>query len=392
MAGLQDVTAVTTAAALLFGLLLPLLGSLKAPLAKRLDLGETRLRSLRAAFGLTLIPMMLLAGLLADAVGVRAVLFAGSLVAAAGLFGLAMSRSYVNALTATVVAGVGGACLNTAAVLLMPGAYFLGHPVAALNLGHVFVGLGALLTPFVVESLLGRLGFRHGLGVLAILVLAPAFLAGITAEVAFKPAGMELDPRYAEVFRSPLLWLAALVLLFYRPLEVVLSGWARRYLMDVGLPEGRAAVAAGGFWVMFLAGRFGAALWQRADTPGWVSQPWFPVLLALAAAVFLGNLAGAHKARLATWGFLGVGVLLGPIFPTMVGNLFECFEVGQYGTAYGAMYFLGAGGGVFLPAVMDAYARRRTVRRAMILHMIGALLLAVAALVFGLARSQLGIT
>jgi fucose permease len=390
MSGLQDVTAVTSASAFLFGVLLPLASSLKGPLAKRLNLGESLVPRLRVAFNLALIPAMLLAGLLADPDRARGVLFAGSLVTAAGLFGLSMSKSYANALVSLLVVGVGGACLSASAVVLMPQAFFRGHPTAALNFGHVLIGLGALLTPFATDRLLSRLGFRYGLGVLAIFALAPAFLAGITAEVAFREAGAASNPDFDVVFRSPLLWLAALVFLFYRPLEVVLSGWARRYLMDLGMPERRAAVAAGGFWLAFLAGRLGAAFLLAAVVVSRTAETWLLVGLALAAAVFLGNLAGAHKHGLAAWGFLGVGVLLGPIVPTLIGILFSHFDQvapGLHGTAYGAMYFLGAAVGLPLPAVLDAYARRKTVRRAMILPMIGALLMAVAVVVFGLVHN-----
>src|SRR5262245_26008904 len=96
MSGLQDVTAVTSASAFLFGGLLPLASSLKAPLAKRLNLGESIVPRLRVAFNVALIPAMLLAGLLADPDRARGVLFAGSLVTAAGLFALSMSKSYAH--------------------------------------------------------------------------------------------------------------------------------------------------------------------------------------------------------------------------------------------------------------------------------------------------------
>src|SRR6266849_3413858 len=95
----------------------------------------------------------------------------------------------------------------------------------------------------------------------------------------------------------------------------------------------------------------------------------------------LGNLAGARKGISAAAGLLAVGALLGPIFPTLVGIL---FDFGPFrpvrGTAYGAMFALGALGNLFLPPLIGAYARRSTIQRSMRIDMLMGLVMALVAL------------
>ena len=58
----------------------------------------------------------------------------------------------------------------------------------------------------------------------------------------------------------------------------------------------------------------------------------------------LGNLAGTHARWNAALGLLLVGALFGPIFPTLVGILFEHFDNKHVqGTAFGAMFAIVTG-------------------------------------------------
>src|SRR5437879_13584787 len=93
MTGFQTVTAVTISGAFVFGMLLVLLGSLQAVLAKRFELGGTRLDWLLSALNLSLIPMMLLSGILSDKLGVQIVVLAGSALTTVAIFLLALSNT-----------------------------------------------------------------------------------------------------------------------------------------------------------------------------------------------------------------------------------------------------------------------------------------------------------
>ena len=265
----------------------------------------------------------------------------------------------------------------------MSRAFFPENEMASQNLGNVFFGLGALLAPALVTGLVRRLDYRPAVGVLALLCLVPALLAAFTEQNEFRSEGGSAN--LAEVLHSRLFWMAGLVFLLYAPLEGSLGTWATQYLTDRGFRASRAAWFLSGFWLMFLSARLVTALvLERQALSATKAAGWLIVLPALAAAVFLGNMAGARTRWSGALGLLLVGAFFGPIFPTLVGILFTLFPR-ERGTAYGAMFAIGAAGNLLLPPLFGVYARRRTVQRALIIPLITALLLALAAMVFGLS-------
>jgi fucose permease len=375
------VTAVTISGAFVFGMVLALLGSLKLALAKRLDLGEARIGGLLSALNLALIPMMLLNGVLIDLWGVRGVMALGSVVTALAIYSLALQPTYARAFTAILLAGLGGAGLSTASIVLMPQAFPPLQSAAALNLGNVFFALGALITPVLADVLLRTLEFRRTVSLLALLCLVPAVACVL-------PGNLSLTEQASRstlqgLIESPLLWLAGLVFFFYAPLEGSLSIWATTYLTELGHGEHRAAWLLSGFWTTFLASRLLAAFALHRLPETW--NPWWPmVLLALLAAVVLGNISGTARPRRARLGLLVLGFLLGPIFPTLVAMLFRWHPQAQ-GTAYGLMFAIGSLGSLILAPVIGASARRRNVQTALRIPMLLALWLTAAALLFGLS-------
>jgi fucose permease len=382
MAGWHDGTAVTITAAFVFGMVLALLGSLKLALARRLNIGEPSVGWLLAGLNLAILPMMLLSGMVIDSVGVRGVLLVGSLVTACGLFALALATSFATAQVAVLCIGVGGACLSTGSVVLMPRVFFPDNEAASLNLGNVFFGLGALVTPALAELLLLHLEYRRAVGLMALVCLVPAVFASITGGAALAVQPGELN--YAGVLTNPIVWIAGAVFFCYSPLEGSIGTWATTYLTDLGHSEKQAAFFLSGFWLTFLGSRLGVAYLQRQEFLGKAAEPWLLVGLAIAAAVCLGNLAGAHTKAPGSIGMLLVGACLGPIFPTLVAMLYQCFDTRQHGTAYGTMFSIGSFGSLLLPPIIGNYARQRSLRQAMRIPMLLAVLLALAAVVFGL--------
>src|SRR4051794_3678958 len=123
MIGLSSVQAVTITGSFVVGMIIVLLGSIRPLMAKRLDISETKVDWLLSALNLSLIPMMLFSGILMDEFGVKSLFISGSLATAGAVFGLAASQTAKQALGAVLLAGVGGACLSTGSVVLMPHAF-----------------------------------------------------------------------------------------------------------------------------------------------------------------------------------------------------------------------------------------------------------------------------
>jgi fucose permease len=185
---------------------------------------------------------------------------------------------------------------------------------------------------------------------------------------------------------SQAMWLAALVFFFYAPLEAVVSIWATTLLTELGQGERGATWALSGFWCAFLASRLLTAL---AAQSSWLSG-WDSFLLVIPAAlvaVVLGNLAGTASRTAARRGLYLVGFLLGPIFPTLIGILFERLtadDQAAYGTAFGLVFATGSLGSLILAPLVGSLARRRTAQVALRLPMLLAIAATLAALVFSL--------
>jgi fucose permease len=382
MSGLQTVTAVTISGALVFGMAMALFGVLKLALAQRLHMQDSQVRRMLLALNIALVPLVLLCGVLLDSYGARPILMAGSVALAVALFSLSVRPTYPHAFGAILLAGLGAAALSTAVTVLMPQAFFAPEEMSAsLNLGYVFIALGALVTPVLTDLLLRRLGLRRTLAVYALMALVPAFLA-VFAGGGYGQGG-EHTGEASAFLAEPASWLAALVFFFYVPLEASISLWTFRLLSERGQDERQASSLVTGFWAAFLASRLLVALAQHID---YLSEAWDWVLVVLPpllAAVLLGNLAGASHRGRPRAGLIGLGVLLGPVLPTLLGLLFRHVAPAEQGMAYGLVFAAGSLGSLLLSPLIALRAvqpRQTTLRLPIVL----ALLVAAAALVLGL--------
>ena len=386
MSELHGLVPLTISSAAVFGIVLALLGSIKLSLAKWAGIDEVKVGALLAALNLAFIPMMLCSGFLIDVAGVRWIVAAGSIITSLGLFCLGRARGFPSVFWSVLLTGAGGACLTTGSAVLMPAAFFAErYPAAAVNLGSIFFGLGALLTPPVADMLVRQVGFRRGLSLLSVVCLVPALAAMATSGAAFPAMEEQLPMAPRAVLSNPIIWITGLVALLYNPLEGAVSTWATSYLTDFGYTQRRAAWLLSGFWLAYIGARLVASfLLQREVLPP-RSEAWFILGLALISAVLIANLAGTRYRTYAAIGLLGVGAAFGPIFPTLIGVLFNNVDPSTRGTAYGAMYALGGTGSLIIPPLMGFYARRSSIRTALRIPTIVALLLGAAAIVLALS-------
>src|SRR5262249_49966093 len=157
------------------------------------------------------------------------------------------------------------------------------------------------------------------------------------------------------LFSDLRLWLAGLVFFLYGPLEFAVGTWTTTYLIDHGYRERRAAWLLSGFWLMFLAGRVLMAFLQDRGMLPENGDVFVIPILGFLAAVTVGNLVGAPANRKAGWGFLVLGLILGPIFPTLVSIVLKLGH--PPGTAYGTMFAIGSLGSLVLAPLIGLYAR-----------------------------------
>jgi fucose permease len=367
------------------GMGVALLGSVKIALAQRLQMDEARVGGLVSMFGFAMIPVMLTMGFLTDLLDKKVVVIAGSFLISASLLVLARSTKYWSALVAVLLLSAGWSALVNVLNVLMQ-SVFGGTQTYAMNMGNSFFCVGAFLTPLLITFLLPRTGFAPTLLVLAAFALVSGALAfGVDFKALLPPAVEGEDPGIGVLLSDRIMWLTALALLFYSPMEATMAAWATTYLADKGMTEGRAATTLSGFWLAFMCSRVATALIvARFHLP-----PGGDTLLIIALSILCVLVwAGAVFSRSrATAGMMVVlaGLVFGPTFPTIIGVLMG--HVSQNinpvlgGRAVGLFFMIGGIGWSVIPILIGAYARKTSIQRGFLIAVAAAVGLTVMAVV-----------
>jgi len=172
---------------LLIGLIPLLIDGLKPAINSRLEKPDERVEWFGRLFYLTWLPAMPLAGWLLDVGSSRDVLlFCGLIPLIVGVAWLALARSIVSLLSNAVFISVAYSFVTTATIRWMTVAFFPDYidyqppmNIAALNLGFVAVGTGAMVGPWLVAAIERWFGVRQGLLYLSVALLAPALLTAL---------------------------------------------------------------------------------------------------------------------------------------------------------------------------------------------------------------------
>jgi MFS family permease len=307
---------------LLIGLIPTLIDGLKPAIQARLNLPEGRIEWHVRLFYLAWLPGMPLAGWLLDATANRDVLlYAGLLPLILGMAWLGLARNSASAFFNAIFLGLGYSVLTTATVRLMTVAFFPDYVneyrlnIASLNLGFVAIGVGAILGPYLVKAIEQWTGVRQGLLYISIAMLAPAVLTALCESSAF-PSNVQDHGLAIGVFSNTIMAMIAVVILLYFALETCLEFWPEAYLKEIGY-EGRAfKVGVLVFWLAFVLSRLAAA-WLFYEHPS--LGPPLTLILLIASAVILGNLAGGFEIGSGSLGFWLLGVCYGPLLPGFLG-------------------------------------------------------------------------
>jgi fucose permease len=365
-------------ALLVSGMGVALLGSIKLPLALRLQIDEARVGGLVSLFGFIMIPVILTAGFLTDLFGRQVVFMSGCILLAASLVLLAQAKSYALALVAVVLLSSGWSLLINVGNVLTPLA-FPGKVAYATNLANVFFGLGAFLTPLALAFLVRRASLPAALTLVGVLALAPAGLAlGVDFAGLVPPAQSEgvAAPSLGIVLADPIIWLCGLALFCYGPLEASLGAWSTTYLSERGVRAELASGLLSGFWLAYMLSRLTTAFTLPAHQEA--------ILILVMALLSVGVLLGMVVSRNAPTAMalvLAAGFVFGPIFPTLMAVLLGHFAPSVHGRAVGLLFAIGGVGWTTIPMLIGVYARRTSVQRAFSVAVVAAVGLCSVALV-----------
>jgi fucose permease len=330
---------------LVFGIVMALLGAILPHLSARIGFDLAQAGQLFLVMNFCMLLCSLGIGPVMDRFGMKAPMALGPLAVGAALIVLAFASGFGALLAGVALLGAGGGALNgstnTLVADLNPDA---GRKNAALNLLGMFFGFGALLLPFGIGSLVGRLGL------VAILALAAVLCAAVTllsASLRFPQPKQTARVRAADVLRFlrvPTVWGLALLLFCESGNEFLLGGYIATYLSrEIHLSLAAASYALAGFWAAIMLAR---ALSSRVllRVPG----PRVILLGAAASALASAALLMAGAATAAVIAVIVLGFSLAGIYPTTLGVAGAKFER-HSGTVFGILFTIALSGGMLFP-------------------------------------------
>jgi hypothetical protein len=331
--------AATCSASLLFGCFLFTLSQSQTRSAKAIEQGFADFP--RPLLSLTLLFFILFSGTLADMLGARQSLVLGALLVAAAIPGMASTATPRRRAIAQFIVIAGSLMSGVAALVALPDAFLGESTVAAINLGFFFIGLGSLLT----ASYGGR--FRQSLdsprlyGLLSMVCLVPSLLGALA------PDSASVRPLAGHDYSWSALAAGVLVFFFASPLEGAVSSWAHR--VDAGaVDQARESF----FWMGLLGSRALVALMLGRNIVPEGFELWLVFLVTAGISLVFANRTGARSKDKRT--ALLMGSLVGPLYPTLLGAVFDSSTSSGRGLACGLVMTAGAVGTILIAPLAES--------------------------------------
>lgn len=359
-----------------------ILGSISVELMEALNIDAGQFGTLVMGLFLTSCFVQLIIGPLIDKYGYKPVAILGFTVTSISMFILAFASSFMIALIACILLGVGAMALNTVGNTLIPVVLFEGKdPARASNLGNGFFGLGYVITPLLIIFILKSLNLGYSTALVILGILSIIFLAfALTTSYPKVPIGFKFSMALKVLFK-PAVLIAALALFCYMSLETSMATWIKKLMEELftGNANVNATTKAGFvlslFGVAMMAGRFLTASIKNLTSMG-------NKVIIFASALALISICLMIFAKSPVVGIIAVilaGLAFAPIFPTIVGLTFAKFDSSLYGSIFGIIFAVGLLGGTFVPKFIGNISVGSTVQQSLpIAAVLAAILLVIS--------------
>lgn len=295
------------------------------------------------------------AGTLADRFGPRPVLIVGIVIMIVGMVGVTLSNSIFLMFASGLLAGLGHGAVDIS-VNLLAARVFQERSTAAVNLVNFFFGVGAVAGPAMASFTINRWNtgipvIWVGIGVVLLCIPFIGFFMLSPVDHVSKSAATSSS---APFYRSPLLWIAGIILFLYVGSENGMGGWTGTYLQQsISMPADQAALIVSGFWMTLTLGRLIAA---------YVGTKWTAdrlMVICLTGAVLSGLMLALTTGNmvLTVTSVLFIGFFFGPVYPTTFSISASLFKESS-GKAAGLIVALASLGGMILPPLQGVVLTR----------------------------------
>lgn len=287
----------------------------------------------------------LIAGYVADRIGRRIVMVAAFVVTGIGLLLLPLTPTLTMGFVVLLITGIGTGLLDTGSNVLMSD-LATEKAGAALNLLHVFFGVGALMGPLMVAASLNITG-----GILATYVVGVVLMALGVVFMLITHLPTHVTEATQTTIRGlptglPII-LICIGFFAYVGAEFPLGDWLFTAIsINLQGEAGFAAFVNSGFWLGLMAGRLvGFGLLQRLHE---IRLMWLSIAASLVCAIGLVVFSG--NAVMVGIFALAIGVAFGPYFPTML-VVAQRYYPNRVGMVSSLATSVGGLGALFLPYI-----------------------------------------
>ncbi|MDI1461486.1 MFS transporter [Catellatospora sp. KI3] len=291
----------------LFGTLFAALGALLPALRGEFELSASRGGGLVSVFQLGALASMVYCGLFARRVNGRRTMSLLVLVAAAAAAALALAPSWPAVLAAAGFGGLGFGGL----MLYLNTAFSAGfgrRGALMLNLFNTVFMAGSIVGPLAVGATAGY--ERHVLLGVAVLVLLCWPACGLAPPAAVPSAGGQGPVHEPSRSSLPVVAVFTVAGLLYGAVETAVGTWETSHLVAIGFSAPVAASLTALFWAGHAVGRLTVSFLRPRRSPA--------KLVMGCTLLAAGALAGASSPLAAPYAYALAGVLLGPVFPTLL--------------------------------------------------------------------------
>lgn len=266
----------------------------------------------------------------------RPVLLVGVGFVGAGLFGLVVAQTLPALLAAGALIGFGVGFIDTGGQLLII-ALFGSESALPLNSLHFLFSVGAVIGPFLaVPMRSSMLIIGIALLVAAMPVLAYSIPRGLRAGGDGSNTGGPLS-----LYRSPVLWLFAVLFLLYVGLEIGVGNWTTEYLADsTSLGRDAGGFTTSLYWLSFMFSRL--IVTGLGNRITFERQLTLSVVVGLIGAILYVLSSGNVAATVAVTALIGFA--FGPVYPAAFAIVARTFpySAGRAGGVIGMAGSIGA--------------------------------------------------
>lgn len=239
--------------------------------------------------------------------GNRAAMASSLILVALGSLAVVLAPSWLFLLASAAVIGLGLGGIDLMVTQLLIFGTGSRGPLL-VNVAHGLFGLGTVVAPGLI-AIIGAQTYW-----VAFLAIGLAVLGSLGTMTGLAPRPTPVDrsrtrDRATQAKRGGFLVLGGFIVLYITHFGVQsgIGNWEPVYLVGLDYTESQAALAASGFWLAMVAGRFIAAfLTQHVRTS---------VIVIFSCAGMVLSLIPAFSDTLVIWALLACGFFIGPIFP-----------------------------------------------------------------------------